>query len=475
MKNVNLSRLFYMAKRPICFLGWLWMSVSLPVSAQDTTDTTSLNFQLLYAAREGKVEKIVRLLNQGADINTTSWGGVTPLMYAVDGGYYEAVQALVLNGADVNLVPDNKITSLFSAVYGNQPAIADLLLQHGAFTDINDDKFVTPLMVAVSYGYVEITDLLLYYGANTERKDSQGNTSLILAALTGNTQIADMLLSAGAGIQARDNQGFTPLMSAAQTGDTSMISLLLTHGAELNTTNTAGYTALAIAVINDNKAAVSLLLDKGADPNGGAEELQSISQLARTSGKKDIMVLIKQHGGKEKFKPDLTLLPLGIIQSFNLQDYYTGFFLGTQERRTKLSLEIGFMARPTSKRILIDAGVPHVYYQFREYRYIAFLKTEKIIPLVSTGKRFSLAATASLAGMFTWGDYRGSSMTPLEKVMLVPQVGLGLYKKVFGVNAAYERMPMNIYKTRNGRMNVGLTWYISTMPERMKTKQVAWW
>jgi ankyrin repeat protein len=58
--------------------------------------------ELVGAAREGDLKEVVRLLNQGADVNARGDRDRTALMMAADQGNLEIVKLLIEKGADVN-------------------------------------------------------------------------------------------------------------------------------------------------------------------------------------------------------------------------------------------------------------------------------------------------------------------------------------------------------------------------------------
>ncbi|MEM0897396.1 MAG: ankyrin repeat domain-containing protein [Verrucomicrobiota bacterium] len=88
-----------------------WGVLTKAVVSEDVQTVESLvrvvpdqkNEALLMAAVQGAVEVIEVLLSHGADIDTRSTDGMTPLMYASRGGYEEAVSLLVYHGANASL------------------------------------------------------------------------------------------------------------------------------------------------------------------------------------------------------------------------------------------------------------------------------------------------------------------------------------------------------------------------------------
>jgi ankyrin repeat protein len=94
--------------------------------------------QLHYAAQDGNIEEVARLVGEGFAINQFDYLSRTPLHYAVEGEHYLVAKWLLENGADVNANEEEKIgeTALSLAAQGAYPEIVELLLRHGANPDI---------------------------------------------------------------------------------------------------------------------------------------------------------------------------------------------------------------------------------------------------------------------------------------------------------------------------------------------------
>lgn len=71
-----------------------------------------INDELMEAANAGDVEKVQRLIEQGADVNAKNENFRTALMYAAWGGYTEIAKLLIQAGVDINDTNDNGHTAL---------------------------------------------------------------------------------------------------------------------------------------------------------------------------------------------------------------------------------------------------------------------------------------------------------------------------------------------------------------------------
>lgn len=90
--------------------------------------------QLHFAAREGDVEKCVRLIASGFDVNAFDDIGKTPLHYAAEKEQFEVVQLLIEHGANVNAHHELTVgnTPIADVARNCSLRIAKLLLDAGA-------------------------------------------------------------------------------------------------------------------------------------------------------------------------------------------------------------------------------------------------------------------------------------------------------------------------------------------------------
>ena len=141
-------------------------------SGIDTSDyfPGDKSFNLIIAAEKGYDEEILKLLKKGADINTTTSDGVTPLMYAVQNDHLNVAKILLLNGADPNIKPYKRPPALIVAVSNISFDISELLIRKGADINIQDNNGRTALMHASANGSIQIVDLLLYYERNYQEE-----------------------------------------------------------------------------------------------------------------------------------------------------------------------------------------------------------------------------------------------------------------------------------------------------------------
>lgn len=178
--------------------------------SQGGIESDPYRIDMMNAATKGKLKELLKLIEEGANVNSANISGATPLHRAVQNGHKEIVLVLVQNGADVNagdksyfgtplfvvstkeiaeiLINEradvnahrglDKWTSLHSAIYRKNADVVKLLLTKGAFVNSRTDNGITPLHMAVTYDSVRIVQLLLGEGADINAKDRWGKTPL---------------------------------------------------------------------------------------------------------------------------------------------------------------------------------------------------------------------------------------------------------------------------------------------------------
>jgi len=120
---------------------------------------TGCQSPLSRAAMRGDTAQVQRLLDKGADINSTTLG-LTALMCAADTGVPIVVEQLISKGADVNACNQvGQSALLFAALCGHTECVK-LLLEHGANTEQRDIYGKTALDYATDKGSIEVVKLI---------------------------------------------------------------------------------------------------------------------------------------------------------------------------------------------------------------------------------------------------------------------------------------------------------------------------
>jgi uncharacterized protein len=221
-------------------------------------------------------------------------GGLTALLYAARNGCYECVEAILGAGADVNTPTPEGVTPLMIALDNDHNDVAKLLLDRGANPHVWDWWGRTALYIAI--------DRKGSAGVGGGRGGRGGNGRGGAPAATGprvsSMEIINTLLAADVDVNAELNShrpsrggnsgrfaeeqlntGCTPLFRATQSNDMEVIQALLAKGANPNI-NAMGFTAFLLAAgvspgggrgggggLAPNTGLLDLMIDHGANVN----------------------------------------------------------------------------------------------------------------------------------------------------------------------------------------------------------------
>lgn len=115
------------------------------VGNEDGGEEASTMDPLHAYARDGDIESIAKLLDQGSNINVKDSDGRTPLIWAVDRGNLRAVEILVAKGAEIYAKDLEGQTALHYATVCELEEVAKYLFEHGADMNLPDNEGNTPL------------------------------------------------------------------------------------------------------------------------------------------------------------------------------------------------------------------------------------------------------------------------------------------------------------------------------------------
>ena len=128
------------------------------------------------ATHKGAIEIVEKLLNAGANANSTNSRGYSPLHIAAFAGQADIADLLLNAGADPSVVPKKAPNS-------------DSTLQ--------GCTGVTPLHFAAFHGHVDIVNNLLAAGAEADAAAKDGTTPMYWADRNGHVEVVLTLLNAG--------------------------------------------------------------------------------------------------------------------------------------------------------------------------------------------------------------------------------------------------------------------------------------
>jgi len=151
------------------------------------------------AAVAGKVRVVECLVKHGADVNSVSDTGSTPVRSACYMTHFDIVKVLVAHNADIQKPNHNGGTCLINSVQSEE--LCEFLLKNGAEVNAQDYQQKTALHYAIQECRVESTKLLLRYGANPHLLSRNRDDALQTACMKGAKEIFDHLV---------DNVVYTP-------------------------------------------------------------------------------------------------------------------------------------------------------------------------------------------------------------------------------------------------------------------------
>jgi ankyrin repeat protein len=406
--------------------------------------SSDVNWNLILASYHNDSSKIFYWLDKGADVNFETGDGITPLMYAAENNSLYSVQLLVANGAEIDKIPFLGSPALTTACLNNNFDIAEYLIRKGADINIVDQFGNTPLIQMCLYQNFYMADMLIYYDAKIDKVDENRNTPLIYALKNSDDDLVDLLLKNNANIDKSDIKGNTPLILACQQNDTSILKLLIKNGAGVTVPNYDGYDAISYAIKNKNYEIASILIDAGAKVNTIYNNKLNTATLSMIYGTREITNLIKQNGGEVNYAPQFKNFAIAVDIPFNNGDYFLGTNFSFIDKKYNLSIESGFLFRPSAIRTLnrID---DYNFYQFWERRYILYtgLKQSQKLAMVRESS-FNIDYGINLG--FTWGGFVGSDSNPKSKFILVPNASLYYHYNFLETGIGYEFMELNILK-----------------------------
>ena len=207
------------------------------------------------------------LIARGVDVNAPH-RGMTPLLAATRDSWHgrpEAVMTLLANGADARATDADGNTPLHHAARSSDPGVAALLRDAAAEIDALNLEGWSPLAVACQVGNWRMARFLLERGARSEPVN--GTPVLLAAAATDDDDPAgvQLLLKHKARADARNAQRRSALHEAALAGHVAIIDALLAAGANLEARDALGRTPLLEAAAAGRAAVIEHLLAHSPD------------------------------------------------------------------------------------------------------------------------------------------------------------------------------------------------------------------
>jgi ankyrin repeat protein len=451
------------------------------VEAIDTSDYIpsfypgALDYNLMIAASRGYASEIVRLISIGADVNSTTNEGATPLVFAITNNQIAAVRTLLKYDPLINKVTLSYETPLLIAVKEGNFEITETLIRAGADVDATDRYAATSLHHASLYGYLDIVDLLLYYNASIDSKSVDGTTPLLASIWAGNADVADLLIQNGANMEARDYEGFTPFLMASYNGDTLLMDLLYKRGVDIYATKKSGHNALTLSIIGDHRVATEFLLRIGNKWTATGSNTPGPYTVASKYRRKEIINLLEKNNVPGKIKFGIDQAAINASSRLGLHDIYTGINISFKEPYINGGFIVGCDMKLWYSRVLIKES-DNLFYQYMDKGYVAYAGLFKDFALTDYPDRFNFSLSTSLLAGYSFGNkLKGTFISPENKYLVIPSISCKLTKMNFSVNLGLEYMKTSYYKNGPVWLRIGCSYTHFFDKVRTKVKTIKWY
>jgi ankyrin repeat protein len=223
------------------------------------------NTMLHYAAGDGNLNAIEKLMNHGSCPFICNSFGMTPLSN-IAGCDNSLALKYMLERSYPGLLDDNRAELMAIAASKGKFENLNLMISNG----FNCDAYYRgdPILYwAMQSASLDIIRLLHKHGADINAINGEGKTPIFDASGFGLADILEYLISHGACIDKATSDGTTPLIIASCYNQIDVTRILLSHNCDIDAKTTGGITALLYAVVYGNVEIVRLLIDNGADKN----------------------------------------------------------------------------------------------------------------------------------------------------------------------------------------------------------------
>ncbi|XP_004086272.1 ankyrin repeat, SAM and basic leucine zipper domain-containing protein 1 isoform X1 [Oryzias latipes] len=167
------------------------------------------------AISKGQTDEVIRLLDNGMDVDTKLEFGWSPLMFAVNMANHDLAKQLLDRGANANFTKDQwsvlMASCTASASEDKITRCVELLLSRNADPNVVDRSQMTSLMLAAREGYSKVINLLVAHGAKLDVQDSSGYTALAVAVKYGREKAVLKLLQLGVDKTIKTKSGKSPV------------------------------------------------------------------------------------------------------------------------------------------------------------------------------------------------------------------------------------------------------------------------
>ena len=206
------------------------------------------------------------LLKNGADVNSVTKLGATPLFLAACSGVYDVVKALLSYNPDLELTLADGASALIGGIRSGDAEVVRLLLEAGANVNHQSVHKRFPLQFAVERNMVNVLRVLMEYSPKLDLVDDDGDTALHCMNSGTSLEIVKILVNAGVDVNFRNRNRDTPICKAVWSNMPETI-LYLAKKAKLDIIGGMRGGPLHIACYRSDLRLVKILVEAGADVN----------------------------------------------------------------------------------------------------------------------------------------------------------------------------------------------------------------
>lgn len=435
----------------------------------------ALEHNLMIAAAKGYNSEVERLIGEGADVDTETTEGATPLVFAVSNNNTETVKIILKYTALFDEPTSDYETPLLIAVKNSNSEIAELLIRAGSNVDYSDNYGATPLHYASIYGNLQMVDLLLYYDASIDKKSNEGTTPLLASVWAGYADVSDLLIQNGANMEARDNDGYTPFLMAAYKGDTLIMGLLYKYKVDIYAVNKSKHNALTLSISENNTEATEYLLKIGNKWGNSGKDVVSPYSVVSKYGRKEMIDILKKNNVPGRINYGIDQIAITASGRFCLKDFYSGMSLSFKEPYLKAGFIAGCDMKLWYTKILIKNS-EHLFYQYQDKESIAYAGLFKDFTLTDHINKFNYSFSTSLLTGYSFGNkLKGTLITPENKFHVIPSISFKMNKSNFSFNIGVEYLKTPYVNIGPLWMRAGCTYNYFLDAVRTKNKTIKWY
>lgn len=282
------------------------------------------NSALHLAAYDNDIDTARLLVDSNADVNIKDAYGYTSLHLAAITDSYSIAKLLINNGGDIHALDDEGLIPIDHAVGNRALSVLKLLIENGCDVNHQDDDGDALLHGSVSGDDIDTAKFLVDNGADVNVKNASGRTPLHSAAYWKADSVAKLLIENGGNVNALDDRSHMPIHDVMELGYSPVLRLLIENGADVNAKCEYGKTPLHYASKRDDAApAINDLISHGADVNATDDMGDTPLHVAAENGSENVIDILLRAGANENAKNHFNEKP----EEFVLK--YEEAYLGT--------------------------------------------------------------------------------------------------------------------------------------------------